>query len=82
MLIRQAELLEANWLLLDCVVVLLKDLFRNLEELSSFLDEGVDLLAAGVELPPVVLEDVLLFVVVQPVGHFVLDVLIDELALL
>ena len=53
-----------------------------MEELSSFLDEGVDLLAAGVELPPVVLEDVLIFVVVQPVGYFVLDVLIDELALL
>ena len=53
-----------------------------MEKLSSFLDEGVDLFAAEVELPPVVLEDVLLFVVVQPVGHFVLDVLKDKLALL
>ena len=53
-----------------------------MEKLSSFFDEGVDLLAAGVEPPPVVLEDVQFFVVVQPVGYFVLDVLIDELALL
>lgn len=76
-LIRKAELLEHSRLLPHMIPVLGQNLLANIEILPPLLNDSVQLLHPGIDLPPIVLKDIHLLTVGQLVVLFVLEVFIQ-----